>query len=283
MKTIRIALAQINPTVGGIEGNVLKICDYIRKAREQNSGVVVFPELAITGYPPEDLLLKQHFIDDNLKALDMVIENTKDITAVVGFVDRIDGILYNAAAIIRNCKMIGVYRKVFLPNYGVFDEYRYFRAGTEMPVYNIENIKLGVNICEDIWYPEGPVKYQAIAGAEAILNINASPYHMGKAHLREKMISERASDNKVVIAYLNTVGGQDELVFDGGSFVVDKAGEIIVRGRQFKEEMIISEIVFDGLGQTDKKHISPRISSLAEEVYKALVLGTSDYVIKNDF
>jgi NAD+ synthase (glutamine-hydrolysing) len=283
MKTIRIALAQINPTVGGIEGNVLKICDYIRKAREQNSGVVVFPELAITGYPPEDLLLKQHFIDDNLKALDMVIENTKDITAVVGFVDRIDGILYNAAAIIRNCKMIGVYRKVFLPNYGVFDEYRYFRAGTEMPVYNIENIKLGVNICEDIWYPEGPAKYQAIAGAEVILNINASPYHMGKAHLREKMISERASDNKVVIAYLNTVGGQDELVFDGGSFVVDKAGEIIVRGRQFKEEMIISEIVLDDLGQTDKKHISPRISSLAEEVYKALVLGTRDYVIKNDF
>ena len=283
MTTIRIALAQINPTVGGIEGNVLKICDYIRKAREQNSGVVVFPELAITGYPPEDLLLKQHFIDDNLKALDMVIENTKDITAVVGFVDRIDGILYNAAAIIRNCRMVGVYRKVFLPNYGVFDEYRYFRAGTEMPVYNIENIKLGVNICEDIWYPEGPVKYQAIAGAEVILNINASPYHMGKAHLREKMISERASDNKVVIAYLNTVGGQDELVFDGGSFVVDKAGEIIVRGRQFEEEMIISEIVLDGLGQTDKKHISPRISSLAEEVYKALVLGTRDYVIKNDF
>ena len=283
MKTVKIALAQINPTVGGIEGNVLKICDYLRKAREQDSGVVVFPELAITGYPPEDLLLKQHFIDDNLKALDTVIENTKDITAVVGFVDRTGSILYNAAAIIRNCKMIGVYRKVFLPNYGVFDEYRYFRAGTEMPVYNIENIKLGVNICEDIWYPEGPAKYQAIAGAEVILNINASPYHMGKAHLREKMISERASDNKVVIAYLNTVGGQDELVFDGGSFVVDKAGEIIVRGRQFEEELIISEIVLDGSGQTVKKHISPRISSLEEEVYKALVLGTRDYVVKNDF
>mgnify|MGYP001573069623 FL=1 len=283
MKTVKIALAQINPTVGGIDGNVLKICDYIRKAREQNSGVVVFPELAITGYPPEDLLLKQHFIDDNLEALSRVVENTKDIAAVVGFVDRKDSILYNAAAIIRNCKMIGVYHKVFLPNYGVFDEYRYFRAGTETPVYRIEDINIGVNICEDIWYPEGPAKYQAIAGAEVILNINASPYHMGKAHLREKMISERAFDNKIVIAYLNTVGGQDELVFDGGSFIADKTGEIIVRGRQFEEEMIISEIVLGGLGQADKKHISPRISSLKEEVYKALVIGTRDYVIKNDF
>ncbi|MFH1015104.1 MAG: NAD+ synthase, partial [Nitrospirota bacterium] len=283
MKTIKIALAQINPTVGGIEGNVLKICDYIQQAREKKSSLVIFPELSITGYPPEDLLLKRHFIDDNLEALNRVIENTKDIAAVVGFVDRKDSILYNAAAIIQNCKMIGVYHKVFLPNYGVFDEYRYFRAGTETPVYNIENIKLGVNICEDIWYPEGPAKYQAIAGAEVILNINASPYHMGKAHLRERMISERASDNKVVIAYLNTVGGQDELVFDGGSFIADKTGKIIVRGRQFEEEMIISEIVLDGLGQADKKHISPRISSLEEEVYKALVLGTRDYVIKNDF
>lgn len=283
MKTIRIALAQINPTVGGIEGNVLKICDYIQRAREKKSSLVIFPELSITGYPPEDLLLKRHFIDDNLEALNSVIENTKDIAAVVGFVDRKDSVLYNAAAIIQNRKMIGVHRKVFLPNYGVFDEYRYFRAGTETPVYMIENIKIGVNICEDIWYPEGPAKYQAIAGAEVILNINASPYHMGKAYLREKMISERASDNKVVIAYLNTVGGQDELVFDGGSFIADKTGEIIFRGKQFEEEMIISEIVLDGLCQADKKHISPRISSLEEEVYKALVLGTRDYVIKNDF
>ena len=294
MKTIRIALAQINPTVGGIEGNVLKICDYIRKAREQNSGVVVFPELAITGYPPEDLLLKQHFIDDNLEALSRVIENTKDIAAVVGFVDRKDNILYNAAAIIRNRKIIGVYHKVFLPNYGVFDEYRYFRAGTETPVYTIDNIKIGVNICEDIWYPEGPAKYQALAGAEVILNINSSPYHMGKAHLREKMVSERASDNKIVIAYLNTVGGQDELVFDGGSFVVDKAGEIIVRGRQFEEEMIISEIVLDGCNASSYSPLKLRggrgsyelkrgEGGFEEEVYKALVLGTRDYVIKNDF
>ncbi|MDI6744846.1 MAG: NAD+ synthase [Thermodesulfovibrionales bacterium] len=283
MKRIKIALAQINPTVGDIDGNVKKICGYIGKAKAQSAAIVVFPELAVTGYPPEDLLLKQHFIDDNLAALSRVIESTKDIAAVVGFVDRKDSVLYNAAAIIHNCKMIGVYRKIFLPNYGVFDEYRYFRAGTETPVYAIENIKIGVNICEDIWYPEGPVKYQAIAGAEIILNINASPYHMAKAHLREKMVSERASDNKVAIAYLNTVGGQDELVFDGGSFIADKTGEIIFRGKQFEEEMSVSEIVLDGLGQAGKKHISPRISPLEEEVYKALVLGTRDYVIKNDF
>ncbi|MBI1812093.1 MAG: NAD+ synthase [Nitrospirae bacterium] len=283
MKRIRIALAQINPTVGGIEGNVLKICDYIRKAREKKSSLVIFPELSITGYPPEDLLLKRHFIDDNLEALSMVIENTKDIAAVVGFVDRKDSILYNAAAIIRNCKMIGVYHKVFLPNYGVFDEYRYFRAGNETPVYRIEDINIGVNICEDIWYPEGPAKYQALAGAEVILNINASPYHMGKAHLREKMISERASDNKIVIAYLNTVGGQDELVFDGGSFITDKTGAIIVRGKQFEEEMIISEIALDGYNPPIPPLEKGGEGGFEEEVYKALVLGTRDYAVKNDF
>ncbi|MDP3048316.1 MAG: NAD+ synthase [Thermodesulfovibrionales bacterium] len=283
MKTIRIALAQINPTVGGIEGNVLKICDYIQQAREKKSSLVIFPELSITGYPPEDILLKRHFIDDNLEALSRVIENTKDIAAVVGFVDRKDSILYNAAAIIQNCRMIGVYHKVFLPNYGVFDEYRYFRAGTETPVYRIEDINIGVNICEDIWYPEGPAKYQAIAGAEVIFNINASPYHMGKSHLREKMVSERASDNKIVIAYLNTVGGQDELVFDGGSFITDKTGEIIVRGKQFEEEMIISEIALDGYNPPIPPLEKGGEGGFEEEVYKALVLGTRDYVIKNDF
>ncbi|RJQ39398.1 MAG: NAD+ synthase [Nitrospiraceae bacterium] len=283
MKTIRIALAQINLAVGDIDGNTLKICDYIQRAEEQNSNIVVFPELAITGYPPEDLLLKHHFVDDNLDALSRIIERTKDITAIVGFVDRKNSVLYNAAAIIQNCRIIGVYHKVFLPNYGVFDEYRYFRAGAETPVYKINKMNVGVNICEDIWYPEGPAKYQALAGAEIILNINASPYHMAKAHLREKMVSERASDNKVAIAYLNTVGGQDELVFDGGSFIVDKTGAIIARGKQFEEEMIIYEIALDSPGQPNRRNISPLAASLEEEVYKALVLGTRDYVIKNDF
>ena len=303
MKTIRIALAQINPTVGDIDGNVFKICDYIRKAKEQNAKIVVFPELAITGYPPEDLLLKPQFINDNLDALNKVREETKDIAAVIGFVDRKNGI-YNAAAIFHNGRLIDVYHKMHLPNYGVFDEYRYFKAGTKSPVYTIEETIIGVNICEDIWHPESPTKSQALAGAEIIININASPYHMGKLSLREEMLSKRASENKVVVVYLNTVGGQDELVFDGGSLIIDKTGEIIVRGRQFEEELIISDIVIDRasemlpipqvipphplyepwpLEKGGRGDLKKRGGGLEGEVYKALVLGTKDYVNKNGF
>jgi len=283
MKKLRIVLAQINPSVGDIDGNTGKICDYIRNARGQRADVIVFPELAITGYPPEDLLLKPHFIDDNIDGLSRVAAEARDITVVIGFVDRQNNVLYNAAALITGRKITNIYHKLFLPNYGVFDEYRYFRAGAETPVYNIKGISVGINICEDIWYPEGPAKYQALAGAEVILNINASPYHMEKAHLREKMVSERASDNNVIIAYLNTVGGQDELVFDGGSFIADKSGEIICRGKQFEEEMIIYDLTAGEVNSGDKKNIVPRAASLEEEIYKALVLGTRDYTAKNGF
>jgi NAD+ synthase (glutamine-hydrolysing) len=308
MKSVRIALAQINPTVGDIEGNLNKICDYIKRAKGQNAKIVLFPELSVTGYPPEDLLLKPHFINDNIDALDKVRQETKDITAIIGFVDRKDGI-YNAAAIFDDCKPIDVYHKIYLPNYGVFDEQRYFKQGTRSPVYKVEGLNFGVNICEDIWYPEGPTMAQASAGAEIVFNINASPYYMGKAHFREDMVSKRASDNNVVIAYLNMVGGQDELVFDGASFIVDRNGEVIVRGKQFEEEMILADILLDGISET--KAIPPRPpyepwplekgkippyppllkggwgdlvkGRLEEEVYKALVLGTRDYVRKNDF
>ncbi len=279
MKILRLALAQINPTVGDIDGNVLKICDFITKAKKQNAAIVVFPELAVTGYPPEDLLLNPGFISDNLKALEKVRENTKDIIAVVGFVDKNGGI-YNAAAIIQNGKLIDIYHKIYLPNYGVFDEYRYFKAGQKAPVYTLDGVTIGVNICEDIWYQEGPAASQSLAGADIILNINASPYHMGKRSLREEMISTRASWNRVVVAYLNTVGGQDELVFDGGSFIADKTGQIISRGSQFEEDLIISDIALDG-NSTGSPQEPIRIKE--EEVYKALVLGTRDYVNKNDF
>ncbi|TAL25527.1 MAG: NAD+ synthase [Nitrospirae bacterium] len=279
MKTVRIALAQINPTVGDIEGNTLKICDYIKKAREKAAKIVLFPELAVTGYPPEDLLLKPQFIKDNLEALGRIQEETADVAVVTGFVDLNEGI-YNAAAIFHNRKLLGVYHKMFLPNYGVFDEYRYFKAGKEAPVYTIEGLTFGVNICEDIWYKEGPAKAQAAAGAGIILNINASPYHMGKIHFRAEMLSQRASENNVVIAYLNTVGGQDELVFDGGSFVIDRKGAVVVRGRQFEEELIVADIVPEG---ESERYFSPPIASPEEEVYKALVLGTRDYVFKNGF
>ncbi len=321
MKKLRIALAQINPTVGDIEKNTSKILDYLKKAKSSGAHLIAFPELSITGYPPEDLLLKNQFIEDNLTALSLIQKNVEDILTVIGFVDKKDDI-YNAAAIIYNKKIIDSYHKMYLPNYGVFDEYRYFQAGTRCPVYKFGDIKIGVNICEDIWYPEGPSRIQSLAGAEIILNINASPYHIGKGNFREKMLSTRASDNMVIIAYLNMVGGQDELVFDGHSLVIDENGKIIARGKQFEEDLIILDIEIDGV--TRKRLRSPlrrqeviklkkdafeiieipiekssfrkkskqtlrytqkevKVLDTLEEVYKALLLGTYDYVNKNRF
>lgn len=316
MKTLRLALAQINPTVGDLEGNTEKIIDHIRKAEEHSADLVVFPELSVTGYPPEDLLLKPQFIRDNLDALRRIKEEVWDITAIVGFVDRKNDI-YNAAAILHNKNIADIYHKMYLPNYGVFDEFRYFQVGTRFPLYNIGDVTIGVNICEDIWYPEGPAHIQSLFGAEVIININASPYHVGKAAYRETMLSTRASDNAVVIAYLNAVGGQDELVFDGHSVVVNEKGEIICRGKQFEEELIIVDLNLDAvfmqrlhdprrrqeaaLAETSKverivisrersgKVKGPlpkreyRILEQTEEIYRALVLGTSDYVTKNNF
>ena len=321
MKILRIALAQINSTVGDLEGNASKIINYIKKAKKAGAQVVAFPELAITGYPPEDLLLKTQFIEDNLDALKKVRENVGDIVAVVGFVDKRDDI-YNAAAIISNKRLIDTYHKMYLPNYGVFDEYRYFQAGTRCPIYRIGDAWIGVNICEDIWYPEGPSMVQSLAGAEVILNINASPYRIGKGKFRENMLSTRATDNMVIVAYLNIVGGQDELVFDGHSFILDQDGTIIARGKQFEEDLIVVDLDLEGVmmrrlhaprrrqeviklgkeafekinvpvGKTlsEKRATSRlRLSSLSHkvletlhEIYMALVLGTSDYVTKNGF
>ncbi|HWR58943.1 MAG TPA: NAD+ synthase [Thermodesulfovibrionales bacterium] len=316
MRTLRLALAQINPTVGDLEGNTEKIVRYIKMAEDYSADIVAFPELAVTGYPPQDLLLKPQFIKDNLNALRKIKEEVWDITAVVGFVDKKDDI-YNAAAIIHNKNVADVYHKMYLPNYGVFDEFRYFQAGTRSPIYVIGDITMGVNICEDIWYPEGPAHVQSILGAELIININASPYHIGKSAYREKILSTRAADNAVIIAYLNTVGGQDELVYDGHSLVVDEKGEIFCRGKQFEEEMIIVDLNLDAVFMRrlhDPRRRQEALSSErtkvekivvsremprgarsalparenrtlkpAEEVYSALVLGTSDYVMKNDF
>jgi len=316
---MRIALAQINPTVGDLEGNVSRIIDYLQRAKRVDADLIAFPELAVTGYPPEDLLLKSQFIDDNLQALKRIQESVSDITAIIGFVDRKNDI-YNAAALIHNKEIIDVYHKVYLPNYGVFDEYRYFRAGVRYPIYRIGDAWIGINICEDIWYPEGPARIQSLAGAELILNINASPYHIGKGRLREEMLSTRAFDNRVILAYLNTVGGQDELVFDGHSLILDQEGNVIIRGKQFEEDLIIADLNFEGImkkrlhtprrrqkvinpekGTVEKitvsrKKLSPkekripvrpksgyRTFDIMEEVYTALILGTSDYVNKNGF
>ncbi len=321
MRSLRIALAQINPIVGDLDGNVSKIIDYIERAKSFSADLVAFPELALTGYPPEDLLLKTQFIEDNLDSLKKVRKNVVDITAIVGFVDRKDDI-YNAAAIIHNKKIIDVYHKMYLPNYGVFDEYRYFQTGTRYPVYQLADTSIGVNICEDIWYPEGPARVQSLAGAEVIININASPYHIGKGKFRETMLSARASDNVIIVAYVNTVGGQDELVFDGHSIVLDQDGKVIARGKQFQEDMIVVDLNLESV--TMKRLHAPRrrqevieiekdvfekivlplsetppegkpkplipssseaqpLMEPLEEIYTALVLGTSDYVIKNGF
>lgn len=313
---LRLALAQINPTVGDLAGNADKILDYTKKARQRKADIVAFPELSLTGYPPEDLVFKPQFISDNISKLKKICSRVTGITSVIGFIDRGEnGRIYNAAAIISEKKIIDIYHKIFLPNYGVFDEYRYFEAGQRSPVYLFNSIKLGINICEDIWHPD-PARIQARAGADVIININASPYERGKPERRKELLSERSSENRVVIAYVNTVGGQDELVFDGQSMVFDQMGRAVVRGKQFEEELVTIDIDVQEVRKYRRKTMTPKTEmqrkqaeavpkiripsrgivrrkaapsiiqprmSPAEEAYSALVLGTSDYVRKNGF
>jgi len=312
---LRLAMAQINVVVGDVEGNAQKIVEWIDRARDADADIVTFPELALTGYPPEDLLLKPQFIDANLNALDKVVSRTRDIAAIIGFVDRQDDI-FNAAAIAQNGKIVTTYHKIYLPNYGVFDEFRYFQPGSRCPVLQMGKATIGVSICEDIWYPDGPVFLQALSGgAEVIINISSSPYHAGKRRGRERMLGTRASDNTVIVAYNNVVGGQDELVFDGDSLVFDENGEIITRGKQFEEDLIVVDLDVESvfrqrlhdprrrqqkLGATQAPEVftlafrgrrhsqrpavaHPNPLSEDAEIYQALVLGTRDYVMKNGF
>ena len=246
MRRIRVALAQINPTVGDLDGNVRKIVEGMEHARRLGCGLVAFPELAIPGYPPEDLLFKRAFIEANLRALDEVTRASRGITAIVGFVDKRDDI-FNAAAVLHDGARAGVYHKQYLPNYGVFDENRYFQAGTETPVFSCGDVTFAVNICEDMWYPSGPARRQALAGAELIVTINGSPFHAGKAHYRETMLATRAVDDLVAVAFLNMVGGQDELVFDGGSVIFNERGECVARGRAFDEDFVVADIDLDAV------------------------------------
>lgn len=320
MSTIRIALAQINSHVGALEKNVEKIKKFIIEAKKNQVDIIAFPELAITGYPPEDLLLKPGFIKATQEALADVIGASEGLTTIVGFVE-LNADLYNSAAFITNKKLISTVHKAFLPNYGVFDEYRYFQRGTVFPVFMLDNIKIGVNICEDIWYPDGPIIYQTLgADAEIIININASPYHIHKQLTRERMLATRAQDNVAIVAYVNMVGGQDELVFDGGSVIFSQSGELIGRAHQFEEEILYADIDINNVLRTrlhdprrreDKltfvydpnivkeytvdtnlnskqanKKIVPIINNLLndeEELYQALVTGTRDYIFKNGF
>ncbi|HEU4386590.1 MAG TPA: nitrilase-related carbon-nitrogen hydrolase, partial [Blastocatellia bacterium] len=243
METIRVGLAQINTTVGDLENNTRLIIDYIGRARAAGVDLVAFPELAITGYPPEDLLLKPHFVRENLRMLDRIAAESAGLICVVGFVDTDGSDIFNAAAVIASGKVAGVYRKMFLPNYGVFDEERYFQSGNQSLVFTAGAARIGVNICEDIWYPGGPAWTQALVGdAHLLVNISSSPYHAGKTHGRERMLCTRAEDNAVALAYCNLVGGQDELVFDGNSLIIDEDGKLLARGKAFEEDLIIADI-----------------------------------------
>lgn len=318
MRPLRVGIAQINPTVGDFTGNTRKIIESVSRARSLEVDIVTLPEMAITGYPPEDLLLKPHFIRQNRERLNTIAEHASDIAVIVGFVDS-DGDTCNAAAILCDGKLAGIYHKHFLPNYGVFDENRYFQAGSEYPVFIIRGVCIGITICEDMWYEAGPAVVQAHAGATVLVNIGASPYHAGKGLSRERMLATRASDSVAIVVYNNMVGGQDELVFDGNSLIINEKGEVIARARQFEEDFLVADLdvesvlrhqlhdprrrkatpwVRDRLDRAVRVEVSGEcpatarppllpspVDSLDErtEIYCALVLGTRDYVRKNGF
>jgi NAD+ synthase (glutamine-hydrolysing) len=300
---LRVSLAQANITVGDLSGNYRKILDFTKKARDLGSDFVVFPELVLCGYPPEDLLFKDHFISDSLKELHSLAKKVKGITAIVGFVDqnsRKD--LYNAAAIIADGKIKGVYRKENLPNYGVFDEKRYFVKGENNALFKSGQVLCGINICEDIWADKPTVYWQTKQGAKVLINLSGSPYDLGKLKQREKLLVNLAKEHAVYVCYNNLVGGQDELVFDGGSLVINPKGQVIASGKQFEEDLITADLDIparkSSLAVSHKKTIilpaakektklistrkAKRYSEL-ERIFHALVLGSRDYVQKNGF
>jgi NAD+ synthase (glutamine-hydrolysing) len=316
-RVLRVALGQLNPTVGDLDANSRKVVEWIDRARDEGADLVAFPELVLTGYPPEDLLLKPSFIRDNLKALDRVVAASRGIAVIVGFVD-MDSDIYNSAAFASDGEVKGVYHKYYLPNYGVFDEERYFRRGARSPIFVYQGVRIGVSICEDAWYPTGPVSLQALNGAELLVNINGSPYHHGKRETRETMIRTRAMDSRAFMAWVNATGGQDELVFDGNSVMFGPEGQVIGRAPSFEEsllvgdldigsvfgerlhdtrlrreaqepmkiDMTVGEVAIAGTRHPSRKWLrAPLAEPLrgAAEVYAAVVVGTRDYLVKNGF
>ena len=341
-RTFRLALAQINLTVGDLPGNTARMLECLHQARESGADLVAFPELATTGYPPEDLLFKKSFIEANVAAMEQVIAESRGIIVVLGYVRPLlnlppqegnekGGGIANSAAVGYDGRLIDTYDKIFLPNYGVFDEERYFVKGSACPVYEIGGVRIGVNVCEDIWFAVGPSSVQRQAGAELIVNINASPFHAGKsAYRRHSIVGSRAAENGLFVAYLNTVGGQDELVFDGNSIICDPGGQVVARGPAFREAMILADIDVDavprlseipspsvggsGRGRSSLETVgSPKLIRIPsppeggpgracpvqrqplppveyggeveeiEEIYRALVMGTRDYLVKTGF
>lgn len=290
---IRVAGAQLNLTVGDIESNERLVADAMAKAEAANADVLLVPELALTGYPPEDLVHREDFVTANLEALARLAARSGQLTTFVGFVDRARGesrgaadseerLVANAAAVLAEGEIKGVYHKVLLPNYGVFDEDRYFAVGTDPGrVWTVEGTPVGVSICEDIWREDGPPSDQASNGARVLLNINASPFHRGKAAEREEMLAERARASRAPVVYLNLVGGQDELVFDGASVVIDAGGRTLHRSAQFEEDFFVVDVPV-GEERVESGSIAPLLDPV-EEVYRALTTGLGDYVHKNGF
>jgi NAD+ synthase (glutamine-hydrolysing) len=316
---LRVALAQINPTVGDIRGNARLVADNISRARDEGAGLVVFPELTLSGYPPEDLLLKTSFLDAAAGALEELAARTHGIAAVVGFPERAEDV-YNAAAVLADGEVVAVYRKIYLPNYGVFDEQRYFQSGSEAAIVELNGVPVGITICEDIWEPGPPAMTEALGGAQVIVNLSASPYRADYGRARERMLVQRAIDYLAAMVFVNTVGGQDELVFDGHSLAIDQDGRVIARCPQFEESLTLCtidarEVVAARLRDTRHRvnvrrqrrapAAEPPVRTLASlqvpsraepvggatapllepeaEVYAALRTGLRDYVDKNGF
>ena len=315
---VRIALGQINTTVGDLKGNVGKMAEWAERATAAGADLVCFPELAVTGYPPEDLVLRPEFVRDNVEALESLARRSGSGCAVLtGFVERSDAGLHNSAALIHGGEVVATYRKVKLPNYGVFDEQRYFAVGHRCPIFELSGIKVGISICEDCWYPSGPMAWQAHHGAELLININGSPYHAGKRGPREEMVAGRAADYGAYVAYVNLIGGQDELVFDGDSVIFGPHGELLAHAASFREDLLMydvdltttayhrphekihyeaegaarleletMEVPLSAHTERPKPALTPRIETPLEgaaEIYAAVVLGTGDYIHKQRF
>lgn len=331
MKTLRIAMAQMNPTVGDLNGNVRRILSWVREAKKAKADLVVFPELAITGCHPEDLLLKPWFVSENRRALQEIIPACRGLVAIVGYVEQDvkrnsrssssgagGPVLYNAAALIADRRLLGSYHKQSLVNHGIFDESRYFQPGQRLSLLRVHGVLIGLTLCEDLECSTGLIRRQAEGGAEVIVNINASPFHRGKNRSKEEFLAARARENNVIVTYTNMVGGQDELVFDGGSVILDKAGGVLARGAPFQEELVVADVSVGAVppgrqARTQRRKVRvaqtpgadfdrylvkmptvqktrPPIKSTVTEpieeveaIYRALVLAVKDYVKKNGF
>ena len=308
MPPFRIALAQVDPTVGDLAGNCDLMSQYIRRARDLGADLVAFPEMCLTGYPPEDLLLRPHFIEDSKAMLKNLAACADGITVVAGCVSGRGKKAFNSAAVLHRRRIAGNYRKQLLPNYGVFDEKRYFAPGTENLIWKLAPAVLGISICEDIWCDDGPHTDQARAGAGIILNVSSSPYHVRKHLFRRKMLGARAKSTGAYVCYVNLVGGQDELIFDGGSMIIGPTGKLLAQGKLFEEDLVVCDLELDAargpkgrrkparpittreLNPYRRQAVRPAISPHSvrgpgrwEEIYRALMLGLRDYVRKNGF